>query len=255
MSEFVKKTIVSYKEVAGGLSDPECSHVILTKREYDTLQHNLLMAQNTARDIQYNAKREIQQIQDESEVEIREIEEAAEKRIAEIEKELLEERQESELQRGLNANLIRIAKERANAERKLKPKKEHTGYVVVASTEKEHRYRDGNKRWYSVLLWETILETPYTVDFEVEEVKRLVKELFQKDGDEKWLIQRIGINGDYPNGYAEMIDDKDWVESYQKYNVMVERHMKANYRTGYWEIIFWHTKPLSRVPKNMRAKQ
>ena len=42
---------------------------------------------------------------------------------------------------GLNENLLRIARERANADRKLKPKKEHTGYVVVSSTEKEYRYK------------------------------------------------------------------------------------------------------------------
>ena len=53
-----------------------------------------------------------------------------------MEGELEEERRESAYQRGLNKNLLRIARERANADRKLKPKKEHTGYVVVASEEK-----------------------------------------------------------------------------------------------------------------------
>ena len=35
MGEFVKKTLVGYKEVPGGHSDPECSHVILTLEEYE----------------------------------------------------------------------------------------------------------------------------------------------------------------------------------------------------------------------------
>ena len=34
MSEFVKKTIVGYKDVSGGSSDPDCTHVILTLNEY-----------------------------------------------------------------------------------------------------------------------------------------------------------------------------------------------------------------------------
>ena len=34
MSEFVKKTIVGYKDVPGGSSDPDCTHVILTLNEY-----------------------------------------------------------------------------------------------------------------------------------------------------------------------------------------------------------------------------
>ena len=34
MGEFVKKTMMGYKEVPGGSSDPDCTHVILTLNEY-----------------------------------------------------------------------------------------------------------------------------------------------------------------------------------------------------------------------------
>ena len=51
------------------------------------------------------------------------------KKVADMEAALAAERDESAHQRALNANLLRIAKERANADRKLKPKKEHTGYA------------------------------------------------------------------------------------------------------------------------------
>lgn len=37
MSDFVKKGMVGYKQVAGGQGDPECSHVILTLEEYESL--------------------------------------------------------------------------------------------------------------------------------------------------------------------------------------------------------------------------
>ena len=37
MSEFVKKTIMGYKTLDGGHSDPECTHVILEKEEYGRL--------------------------------------------------------------------------------------------------------------------------------------------------------------------------------------------------------------------------
>lgn len=53
--------------------------------------------------------------------------------------------------------------------------------------------------------------------------------------------------------YANMIYDKDWREEYRNYNVMLERRLKANYRTGFWEMIFLHTKPLAAVPSDMRA--
>ena len=123
----------------------------------------------------------------------------------------------------------------------------------MSSMEKEHRYKDGNGRWHTVVLWETVLETPYTVDFCVEEVRHLIQELFQDDEDGNWPIEKIGITGDYPKGYANMIYDKDWREEYRNYNVMLERRLKANYRTGFWEMIFLHTKPLAAVPSDMRA--
>ena len=30
-----KKTLVGYKEIPGGCADPECTHVILTMKEYE----------------------------------------------------------------------------------------------------------------------------------------------------------------------------------------------------------------------------
>lgn len=164
------------------------------------------------------------------------------------------ERNECELQRRLNVNLLRIARERANADRKLRPKKEHTGYVVVASMEKEHRYKGSDGYWKHVVLWETILETPYIVRFEEPEVKNLTQELFRYDEEnEKWMISRIGINAKYERGYADMVRNKGWKE-YARYNVIVDRRLKANYRTGYWEIIFLHTKPLVSVPVDMMPR-
>lgn len=253
MSEFVKKAVVGYREVPGGHSDPECTHVILTEGEYAKLLQRISNAEQEVRNTKYDADKEINRIQSEAQSRIAHIEREAAKTVAEWEKALADEQRESALQRGLNANLLRIAKERANADRKLKPKKDHTGYVVVSSTEKEHRYKDGNRHWRAIILWETILETPYAVDFGVEEVRRLIQELFQNNEDGNWLIERIGINGDCPEGYAEMINDKEWRKDYMHYNVMLERRLKANYRTGFWEMIFLHTKPLTAVPLDMRA--
>ena len=255
MSEFVKKTMMGYKEVPGGYTDQECSHIILTKKEYDQQLREISAAKQEALNTKYNADREIQEARNAAKSQIAAAESGASKKVADLERALAAEQKESALQRGLNANLIRIAKERANADRKLKPKKEHTGYVVVSSMEQELRYKDGNGRLRSVMLWETVLETPYTVDFEVVEVRNLIQELIQKDEAGHWLIRRIGITGNYPEGYADMIYDKDWREEYHKYNVMLDRRLKANYRTCYWEIIFHHTKPLAAVPADMRARQ
>ena len=253
MAEFVKKTAIGYKPVAGGSSNSECTHVILTLGEYDGLKREISSAQQAERIAEYNADKKIHQIQSEAQSRITHTEKEMAKNTAEWEKKLAAEQQESALQRELNANLLRITKERANAERDLKPKKEHIGYVVLTSAEKESRYKDSYGHPRTITLWETAMETPYTVDFEAEQVRSLLQELFQKDEDERWPICRIGITGNYPGGYTAMVNDKKWSEKYKEHNVMLERWLRANYRSGYWELVFLHTKPLSVVPPDMRA--
>lgn len=49
MGEFVKKTMMGYKEVPGGHSDPECTHVILAEAEYAKLLRQLSDAEQKAR--------------------------------------------------------------------------------------------------------------------------------------------------------------------------------------------------------------
>ena len=253
MAKFAKKTRLGYKLVEGGSSYREWSNVILTLGEYDGLKREISSAQQAAKNAEYNADKKIHQIQNEAQSRITDAEKKIAKNTAEWEKKLAAEQQESALQRGLNANLLRITKERANAERDLKPKKEHNGYVVLTSVEKESRYKDSYGHPRTITLWETAMETPYTVDFEAEQVRGLIRELTQEDEDGNWPIRRIGITENYPGKYANMIQDKEWREDYEEDNIMLERWLRANYRSGYWELVFLHTKPLAVVPPDMRA--
>lgn len=47
-----------------------------------------------------------------------------------------------------------------------------------------------------------------------------------------------------------MAHDKQKAE----YNIMLTRKLRANYRTGYWEVFFTHTKSLGVVPEDMRVR-
>lgn len=156
---------------------------------------------------------------------------------------------------GLNENLLRIARERANADRKLKRKKEHTGYVVVSSTEKEYRYKVNRRDFETVMLWETVLQSPYSIDFTEEQARTQMKELIGNDGKDIWLVSRLGISASYDGEYEEMLEKATWNDQQKaEKNIMLKRKLRANYRTGYWEIIFSHTKPLGVVPEDMRAR-
>ena len=255
VSKYVREGLLgNYKEVAGGYSDPECTHVILTLKEYE----KILGEKNAANQEKINAidraNREIRSAKENAAYQIKAEREERKKEIEAVEAELAEAKSEAEHQRELNANLLRIAKERANADRKLRPKKEHTGYVVVSSTEKEYRYKVRRQsESETVMLWETVMQSPYTVDFTEEQTKKLIAgDLTPKD--DIWLVGKIGINGSWRGKYENMIDKTASNDEFLQRNIMFPCSMRANFRTGYWEAIFLHTKPLGVVPADMRAK-
>lgn len=255
MARYVKLgTLGGYKDVSGGQSDPECTHVILTKKEYDQLHREKAVAESEASRAKYDAERAIADAKQGAQYAAQKAAEEARQTVEAMEANLAAERAKSAHQRALNANLLRIAKERANADRKLKPKKEHTGYLVVFSGEKEHQYRDGNRRLKRVLLWETVIQSPYVVDFpETQARKQILEELLRKDETGYRLIDRLGINGYYSKGYGSMIEDREWCSEPNRFNIMLKPKFRANFRAGYWEVLCLHTKPLNVVPKDMRA--
>ena len=54
MAKYVKEgTFGGYKEVPGGLSDPECSHVIMSLKEYNELHRRITAAEQESRNTKY----------------------------------------------------------------------------------------------------------------------------------------------------------------------------------------------------------
>lgn len=249
MSEFVKKTIMGYKTLDGGQSDPECTHVILSLKEYNDLLREISQAKQEVRNERSKADDDKKENERRLKLMAQEHEQTIEKWRAALEA----ERAESAHQKGLNEHLLRVARERANADRKLKPKKEHTGYVVVVSSEKIYRYKN-RQRLESVKLWETVIQSPYSIEFPAEQAKKLIlEEFFPETGE--WEAARLGIErwvaGDYEDFLS--VADKD-EEIMQQNTALTEyRSFRANYRAGYWEMILVHTRPLEVVPKDMRV--
>lgn len=253
IAEFVKKTLVGYKSVSDGSADSECTHVVLTYDEYDKMVMGRAKAENDAIEAQKHAAALVEQVKQNARSKIIEEQKECQKTIDSLNEKLAEEKRESEYLAGLNENLLRIARERANADRKLKPKKEHTGYVVVSSTEKEYRYKVDRRNWETVTLWETVLQSPYSIDFTEEQAREQTKELTGNDGKGVWLVFRLGINASYSGKYEDMLEETTWSDQQKKeLNIMLKRKLRANYRSRYWEVIISHTKPLGIVPNDMR---
>ena len=70
MGEFVKKTMMGYREVPGGHSDPECTHVILTDAEYRKLLRQISDAEQIARTAKHNAERDIEEAEREADYKV-----------------------------------------------------------------------------------------------------------------------------------------------------------------------------------------
>lgn len=248
--------MVGYKGVPGGLVDPDCTHVILTKKEYEAQIQKISAAGQMARDTKYSAEREIQRIWNDAKNKMAEQEMMVAQRLEDMNQELEEQKQKTEYQRSLNQNLLRIAKERANTDRKLRPKKEHTGYVVAYSAEREYRYKKDRLQWGRAVLWETVIQSPYTVEFDEEQAKgQIWEDLFRIQEDGAWLIKRIGIELAYQGKYENLLALEEWETEYQA-NILLEPETKfrANFKTSYWEVVVLHTKALGVVPPDMRAR-
>lgn len=254
MPRFVKERLLGgFADISGDQNNPECTHVLLTKEEYMRLLQEKAKAEQEKRFAEGEAREKIRMADQELKYRTAAAEKFAKEKIQQVEQELDAERNESAYQRSLNENLLRISRERANADRRLRPKKEHTGYVVVSSAEKEISYKDYYGKNKKAMLWETVLQSPYSVDFTEEQARHQMQELFKRGENGGWLISQIGISATYGKGYEELIREKEWKSDVSKRNVLLGRRLRANYRAGYWEMIFLHTKPLDVVPKDMRV--
>lgn len=235
-----------YKAVVGGNSAPECTHVILTLGEYEELHQQIRAAINDGKRAKEEAGRAAATSAANAEAAVKKIQADAAQKIEQMQQRLETEQKAKIYHMKLNQDLKRVARERANADRKIKPKKERSGYVVLSSRQKKYRYKENRNDWEEVYLWETVIQTPYVVDFTAEQAMTETQELFARDEQGHWLIGRLGIAGEYVGKYEDMIDDPRCA-TWKDYNIIVEKIFNANVKAGYWEIIITHTKPLDNI--------
>ena len=105
------------------------------------------------------------------------------------------------------------------------------------------------------MLRETIIQSPFSIDFTEEQARKQIFEaLFKSDENGGGLIRKIGITAYYLDGYAALMDNREWREARKTRNIVVGVRLRANFKAGYWELIVLHTKPLGQVPIEMRVR-
>lgn len=139
-----------------------------------------------------------------------------------------------------HGNLLRMSKERANADRNLRPKKWHTGYLVIRSTQKKIK---------NEIVWETLIQTHYHFDLVAEAAdEEIQRDLFI----EKGLIYNLGITDRYEGPYESMKTEmRRKGKKVDELNVAFTCRLERDFQGKYWKVWVMHTKPLGEIPDDM----
>lgn len=235
------KSLMGWAEWKPGDDKHLPTHRLLTEEEYQGLLDKIRQLEGQLRQEKYNGEQRVRREKENAQSAIWN----AQAETAQMQKELEEIEAHLDYQRRLNENLLRISRERANADRNLSPKKDHSGYLVLTSREKSVSVDRGS--WVPV--WETTLQTPYTVDFTEEQAREeTLAELTPETG--KAVLERLGIEELCREPLAKL----RYFRKDRLGNVAYDYRFAANYKSGYWEVSLCHTLPLGQVPRELMRR-
>lgn len=274
MALYMKKSSFGRLVETDDINDPDLMEVRLSPEEYDYLWDRIHQAEQSIEKKEKEVEERVsvayqkanrmitsykKKVKEEAEKRMlaaykaqREAEEKADLAMnkeeeAMYEKYVMEENLEK--QRILNENLKRVCRERANALRKISPKKEKSGYLVLYSNQFKERYKGKEGKTAVADTWKSLLQTPYDasipLDLIIDDIwDNLMNDVLYQMGFRK--IQETEKNGTYQI-WTEEDEDGDDVEVCGLYRWC----FRANYREGLWEMILYSTKGLS-VPAEYR---
>ena len=123
--------------------------------------------------------------------------------------------------------MVRMQKERANQQRSLRPKKEHSGYVVLSQERIIREVVKGKK----LLVYRTIFQSPYDAHLE----RTVVGDLFLNDfkNEIKTLLK-----------VDEFLPDVTYysADEFLKVQTIFDCELKQNFRSGFFEIIMYNSR-------------
>ena len=161
-------------------------------------------------------------------------------KINEFREKVNEANKKAEHLEDINANLIRIAKERANAQRKIKPKKEHKGYILQNIDETIYVHRrndDGRTVMTNFPCWRVRFQTPYSLSLDIATVRTLVKDDFRREigyiiGIETFFKEELFDLSDYKTEVVNAM----WEDREEYKNFYFKMVFKLNVSRGFWEV-------------------
>ena len=228
----------AYKGIMGGYSvwkegneKHEATHVVLTNDEYQKMRREKKAVEQKLEDKKVDYARRIKELREEAngciQAAVRQRDEVQAKS-DEIIRKCEQERDEA---LALNVNLKRICRERANAKRGLKPKKKHSGFVIVRTQEARDRI-PLRKGYRDLRVYKTTVETPYSVHLAISQAEPMAwADGLQKIFDSAWQ--------DHDANNLE-----DALENHSSTNFVYRQEWQTG-RNDLWEIVCYHTKPIT----------
>lgn len=252
----------AYKGMMGGYSilkeDDEkhsCTHVVLTKEEYNKLVRERDLLRTQLSEEQSAHKRDVDDInrravayKQKADEDAQAVKNAANQRVAVAEA-------ERDRQTNLNNNLLRISKERANAKRGLQPKKEHHGYRFSGKIMQTKTICGHDKKEGAIYtdVWTATLETPYDGTIPIYQIEdKIFGDLKGTEGIlSKLYINYWTFNGSdkiWKGNYVDAIDEKDNPE---KKNYLFDYKFMVNPKSRLWEVQITTTKSIRALAEMM----
>jgi hypothetical protein len=237
----VVSTFTGYRAPKPG---EDFTHVFYTKDEY---HKNELKIGDLERDIErlerdYRAA--VERYKKSANDAVAKVRAEADERVAEAVAEMELYKKAAEASENMNRNLVRVAKERANVQRGLKPKKQHIGYLLLNMEQITHRI--GKNEF---ICCRARLQSPYQLSFDADSARDLIKKDLLSD-----LGRRMGVGTVYMNGGFDEYDDETKKIWDGGDNFIFRTLYKANPQRGFWEVEYL-VRHMPSIPPEMLREQ
>ena len=226
----------------------DATHVRMTVKEYDDLLKRINVAKRNAE----NAERKQYQAEDQMREGIRQAKKEAEETIEEGRKAIAAEVKQLKDDKVYAENereqLLEIMKNRANAKRGIKPKKQHDGYVVLKSEQYEFSHQLSKTNRETLTLWRTVVQSPIDIGIHAPEAKKLIHDAFRHKFGAKLGFERIQTDKKSLSANIQEIKNEDWNDT----TYLLDAKYRQNTKPRLWEVTYVHNWPIT-IPEEMYA--
>lgn len=232
----MKKVVNSLFGYRDPKPDEDFTDVIYTAKEYNDNIRKISGLEDEIRKWERDYNSSIAHYKKSANDKIAEIKAQADERIAEAQTKMNEYKDRVDSLENIKKNLIRIATERANAQRGLTPKKQHIGYIFLSVDEYVFNceytlYRSSKTKIMQIPCFRIRLQSPYKVSFALDSARDMIQ-----DDLLETLCEKIGVDSVYGKGIVGIGEEELREILKREENFIFKTQYKANFQKGFWEV-------------------